>query len=248
MYYVRNMMHTTLPTRSEQTRGFTLIELLVVIALLAALAAVAYPSYLKYSQNSERTVCTSNLNELKHLGTQYSSDHYGILPCSGMQDDPDTVEYDESQGWWVALGPYVFKGESEYAPNSAKDDPKYRSTFRCPSDKRQAKYKPDEFIGANPETVSYASWTDNSADPDDPGSCIQTSRGQLLSGIPWLSDGTAQRDASIRTAADFEEFILPIAERHNGYTCVLYADMAIRSIEDPTFHSVAPGLENKEKK
>lgn len=242
------MMNRTVFSCRRPGKGFTLIEILVVIAILAAIAAVAYPSYLRYTQNSQRTVCTSNLNELKHLGTQYSADHYGILPSSGMADDPSTEEYDESMGWWVALAPYVFKGQTEFAPASADEDPKLPGMFRCPAERTLAKFRPDEYVEAIPENISYASWTDNSADPGDKGSGIQTSRGQLLSGIPWLSDGVANRDASIRTKADFEEYVLPIAERHNGYICVLYADGSIRSIEDPSFESTAPGLADKSKR
>lgn len=228
-------------------KGFTLIEILVVISILAAIAAVAYPSYLRYTQNSERTICTSHLNELKHLGTQYSADHYGILPSSGMEDDPSTEEYDESLGWWIALAPYVFKGQTEFAPASADEDPKLPGIFRCPSERKLAKYRPDEYVEAIPENISYASWTDNSADPDSKGSGIQTSRGQLLSTIPWLSDGVASRDKSVRTQADFDEYIQPIIERHNGYICVLFADGSIRSIEDPTFETAAPALAEKNK-
>ena len=242
------MMNRTAFSCRRLAKGFTLIEILVVIAILAAIAAVAYPSYLRYTQNSQRTVCTSNLNELKHLGTQYSSDHYGILPCSGMADDPSTEEYDESMGWWVALSPYVFKGQTEFAPASADEDPKLPGMFRCPAERTLAKYLPDQYVEGLPENISYASWSDNSADPDDKKSPIQTSRGQLLSSIPWLSDGIASPDKSVRTAADFEEYIQPVIERHNGYICVLYADGSIRSIEDPNFKSVAPGLDDKSKR
>lgn len=224
--------------------GFTLIELLVVIAILASLASVAYTVFLGSQHKSARAQCTTNLNELKHLGTQYAEDHYGVLPCSGMDDDEATENFDESRGWWVALAPYVLTA-FEQQPKSSAILPSLPATFRCPADRAMAGYSRDAYIEATPETVSYTSWTDNSQDPSDTSSSIQISRGQLLSGIPWLSDGIAMEAKSVRTEADFNEVVLPVAERHAGYTCVLYADGSIRQIEEPTFKKIAVGLQHK---
>ena len=221
-----------------------MIELLVVIAILASLASIAYTVFLGSQRKSDRTQCMANFNELKHLGTQYAEDHYGILPCSGMDDDETTENYDESMGWWVALAPYVLTAY-EQQPSSAAVPPSLPATFRCPADRNMARYSRTDYVEATPDTVSYTSWTDNSQDPSNPSSSIQISRGQLLSGIPWLSDGQAMERKSIRTDADFKEYVLPVTERHADYICVLYADGSIKQIEEPTFQKVAVGLKDK---
>ncbi len=237
-------MKIPFPSR-KRSRGFTLIELLVVIAILAALAGVAYTVFLRSQDKSDRAQCMTNFNELKHLGSQYAQDHYGILPCSGMDDDETTENYDEAMGWWVAIAPYVLTAY-EQQPPSISVLPSLPATFRCPADRNTKRYSRSDYVEATPETISYTSWTDNSQDPENPSSSIQTSRGQLLAGIPWLSDGIAMETKSIRNDADFQEYVLPSAERHSDYICVLYADGSIKQIEEPTFKKVAVSLQNKD--
>lgn len=231
------------PVRRRRFRGFTLIELMVVIAIIAALAGVAYPAYMGYQNRSNRTACCSNLRQLGILGSSYAQDHRGIYPCSGMSDDPATKNLDESQGWWVALVPYVFENTADQ-PEKKTDPVMLPKIFRCPTDERVLLYQGDALAPGTPETVSYASWTNNSANKRNPKSGIQISRGQSISGVPWLTDGIPQKDSSIRNDANFQEFILPVAEnRHAGYICVLYVDGTVKEVEDPTFKKVAPGLD-----
>ncbi len=229
------MKISPLPRRFN--RGFTLIELLVVIAILASLAGVSYSIFMGGQDKSRRAQCMANLKELGNFGQQYASDHYGILPCSGMQDDENTDLFDEGLGWWNALAPYALTAQEQY-PKSINVPPALPGAFRCPADRNVATYDTNDYVEATPETVSYTSWTDNSQNPKDPSSCIQISRGQLLAGVPWLSDGTPLETRSIRTAADFEEYVLPIAERHGNFICVLYADGSIKQIEEPTFEQI----------
>jgi prepilin-type N-terminal cleavage/methylation domain-containing protein len=227
-------------------KGFTLIEILVVIAILAAIASVAYSAYFGSQQKAERTQCAANLNELKNLGTQFAADHYGILPCSGMEDDESTDNFDESKGWWIALAPYALTTYEEQ-PASATTPPELPPCFRCPADRRVARYGKTDYSPGTAENVSYTSWTDNSEDSDNPKSSIQTSRGQNLASIPWLSDGEAMPQKSIRKDSDFTAHVLPHAERHGNYICVLYADGRVKQIEEPTFKKVAKGLEQRKR-
>lgn len=229
-------------SRRRAFRGFTLIELMVVIALLASIAGIAYTSYFRYINSKDRTLCMANLREIFGYASMYSNDYRGILPCSGMPDDPRTKNLDESQGWWVSLVPYIYENPSEQPEK--KTDPVMlpRKTFLCPSDPTWALYANDLEFPASPETISYASWTDNSANKYDRKSPIQVTRGGMISGLPWLSDGTAHSDYSIRTQAQFEEDILPKAERHADYICILYADGSVKAVSEPTFRTAAPAL------
>lgn len=222
-------------------KGFTLIELMVVIAILATMAGVAYPSYLAYINSSKKTVCIGNLKEIYGYGKMYADDNAGILPCSGMADNPKTKNLDESQGWWVALVPYIYSSQADQ-PASKKDPVSLPKFFACKGDSRLSQF--GEIEDAGPDTISYASWTDNSAGKNNIKSPIQISRGQMLSGLPWISDGLPSRDFSIRTEGDFNERVLPDSEmeRHSGSVVVLYADGAVKVVDDATFKKVAPTL------
>lgn len=223
-------------------KGFTLVELMVVIAIIAALAGIAYPSYMSYIRKADRTTCMSNLRELHKLGTYYAADHRGVFPCSGMQDDRTTPNLDESQGWWVALVPYALPSKEEQPENRTETVmlPKY---FFCPSDSRAVAYFGQPLIPASVDTISYTSWTDNSANKRDPRSGIQNSRGQSVAGIPWLTDGIPSATKSVRNNEDFEEMVLPEIERHGGYICVVYADGKVKEISEPTFRDIAPAMD-----
>ncbi len=180
------------------------------------------------------------MKELFAMGTLYAADHYGILPCSGMKDDP-TTPWDESKGWWVALTPYIFTDVTE-RPTSKTEPVRISKYFRCPADDRSPMSKGELYPEGSVDTVSYASWTDNSENPRNPRSGIQVSRGAMISGIPWLSDGIPQPDQSIRNESDYQEWVAPVSERHGDYIIVLYADGLIKDIEEPTFEVVAPAL------
>lgn len=226
----------------KNPKGFTLVELMVVIAIIAALAGIAYPSYMAYLRKVDRTTCMSNLRELHKLGAYYAADHRGIFPCSGMQDDRSTPHLDESKGWWVALVPYAFTSKDDQ-PEKRTDTVMLPKYFFCPSDSRNLAYHGQIEIPATTETISYASWTDNSANKRDPKSGIQTSLGQSVSGIPWLSDGIPSASKSVRNNDDFEEMVYGESERHGGYICVVYADGQVKEIDEPTFQKVAPAMD-----
>lgn len=223
------------------SHGFTLVELMVVIAIIGALAGIAVPSYLGYINKSDRTVCMANLREIYTIGTLYADDHRKMLPCSGMADDPSTPNLDESKGWWVALVPYAVTDEN-LKPTSKRDSILLPKIFHCKNDERGIGVEKGTMFEATADTVSYASWTDNSSNKANPGSCIQMSRGQILSGLPWLSDGIPQTNRSVRSEADFEEMVMPAMERHGDYIMFVYADGSTKQVENPKFKEVAPTI------
>jgi len=64
-------------------RGFTLIELLTVIAIIAVLAAILFPVFSRVREKGRQTNCLSNLQQLGHASTLYSTDYNEfIVPWS----------------------------------------------------------------------------------------------------------------------------------------------------------------------
>lgn len=225
---------------SSRLKGFTLIELLVVITIIAALAGISYTVFLGMRGKGITTECQANLKQIWIHGQEYANDNYGLLPTSGMADDPNTETIDESQGWWVALAPQIL--DEAMMPTNIKDKLIYPIIFRCPGDIR-VQHLPKKDMPIVMEQVSYVSWTDNSSDPSVPNSPIHTGRGQMLSGLPWLTDGVPVDRVSVKNAMDFEQQVVPVMDQRHGENLnVLYADGHQKSYEMPTFKKVAPAL------
>jgi prepilin-type N-terminal cleavage/methylation domain-containing protein/prepilin-type processing-associated H-X9-DG protein len=65
--------------RLRQPAAFTLVELLVAIALIATLAALLLPAVRSARESANRTVCLSNLNQLRGVVFQYAIDHDRVV-------------------------------------------------------------------------------------------------------------------------------------------------------------------------
>lgn len=231
-------------------RGFTLIELMVVITILATLAAIAIPTMYSYMGLGDEAKCRSNLEQLGQLGTKYGQDvsHRSLLPTSGMDDDEDTKNIDESEGWWLTLAPEL---NDVVLPKDDKGKMKISTIFHCPADAR-TEIGDKAVFPADTKSVSYVSWTDASEDPANPNSCIRTSRKQNLDMLPWLSDGNPVKGESVTDVDSFRKQVLPAAERHGGKVLVLYASgqVSVLKVEEDAnpaalFKKAAPSLAAK---
>lgn len=202
-------------------RGFTLIELIVVVAILAVLVGIAAPMMFNYLRSGDLVKCRSNMEELAKLGVKYSQDiaHQNMLPTSGMADDEDTREYDESEGWWLDLAQGL---DSTVLPRNRKGKMKIATIFHCPGDLRASVDKTG-VMEADTTTVSYVSWTDGSADPENPNSQIRTVGRKHLDTLPWLSDGVPVKGKSVVDYKSFLKMVMPAMERHSDTLLVVYA-------------------------
>lgn len=232
-----------------------MIELLVVIAILAALMGIAAPAIYGQLGAGDEAKCRANLEQLLQVGTRYGQDmaHKTLLPTSGMDDDEDTENINESEGWWLALAPEVGKG-TYVLPRKLGDPMKVSAIFHCPADHRK-NIDTDSTFEATEKSVSYVTWTDASEDPDNVNSCIRTSAKQNLDMLPWLSDGNPVKGKSVTDADTFRKMVMPAAERHGGKVMVAYASGVIKAVEvnprgdaKAQFTKMAPELAKRERR
>ena len=234
--------------------GFTLIELIVVIAILATLVGISAPALYSHMKAGDVTKCRTQIEQLSKLGIKYSQDmaHKALLPTSGMEDDEDTKDVNESDGWWIAVAPEL---DSTVYPRNAKGKMKVSTIFHCPSDTR-TNVGSDSMMLADVKSVSYVSWTDGTEDRDNPNSCIRTTARQNLDTLPWLSDGNPVKGQSVTDLASFRKMVIPALERHDSTIVVAYASGAVKAVKveddenvdaEALFKRIAPTLANKKK-
>lgn len=210
-------------------RGFTLIEIIVAVAIVAVLVTIAGGAVFRRMSSGEVVKCRTNLEELVKLGIKYSEDlgHQNLLPTSGMDDDEDTPEMDESEGWWLALAQEL---DSTVLPNKKKKM-KLSVIFHCPSDKRRDVPR-SGIMEADENTVSYVSWTDASEPQNqNPNSQIRIEGNKRLDNLPWLSDGVPQKGKSVNDYDSFRSMVVPALKRHNNTLLVAYASGQVRAFE-----------------
>ncbi len=229
--------------------GFTLIEIIVVVAILGLLVAIAAPSLWSFLSGGDVTKCREQVEQLVKLGQKHSQSmaHSRLLPTSGMADDEDTENIDESEGWWLSAAPYM---DSYVLPEKAGKPMRVSTIFHCPGDKRAGDLDSGNgLMDATTETVSYVSWTDGSEDPENPNSCIRTNAKQNLDQLPWLSDGNPVKGESVRDLASFKRMVRPALERHAETIVVAYASGVVKGIEldeemsdEEMFKLIAPDM------
>lgn len=215
--------------KSRTHKGFTLIELIVVVAILGVLVGIAAPALMKYFDSGDTVKCRKQLEELAKLGAKYSQDmaHRNLLPTSGMDDDEDTPEMDESEGWWVALAPEL---DSTVLPGGKRKKMRVSAIFHCPGDKRNSGGD-GVMIEADVRTVSYVSWTDASENPKNPNSQVRLLGKKHLDNLPWLSDGEPKKGQSVNDFASFKKMVMPAKDRHGNTIMVAYASGQVRAFE-----------------
>ncbi len=211
-------------------KGFTLVELIVVIAIMAILGSVSYAFIISRMEKAKVTACQENMKQLANIGADYSEKSFHFqnqLPASGMEDNDETV-WDEADAWWLSIAPLM---DEVVLPDNAKRHLMRISTiFHCPGDKR-VDVSGDKLFEADEKSVSYVSWSDASIDEENPNSGIQTSKGQRLSEMPWLSDGNPVKGKSVTDLRSFKSMVWPAIGRHDSTLVVVYADMSIKAIE-----------------
>ncbi len=230
---------------------------MVVIAILATLMGISAPMIMNRMNAGDLEKCRANVEQLSLMGLKYSQDmaHSRLLPTSGMEDDEDTQNIDESEGWWLSIAQEM---EEIVLPKDSKSKMKISDIFHCPSDGRVPAESTRNIsttqgmMVADPSTVSYVSWTDASEDPENPNSCIRTSAKQRLDELPWISDGVPVAGESVTDVASFRKMVRPAFERHDGTIIVAYAGGSVRAVEadaeesdEKLFKKFAPELANK---
>ncbi len=233
--------------RHTRKLGFTLVELIVVIAILGILAAVSMPFIFSRMAKADLASCTEQIKQISLIGQKYSQDmaHRNMLPASGMDDNEDTENIDESEAWWLSIAPRM---KDVVLPKKLGDKMKVSEIFHCPGDKRVDIGEGGSFL-ADEKTVSYVSWSDGSVDSSNPDSGIRMNK-QRLSELPWISDGVPVKGRSVTSKKAFEQMVLPALERHDFSIAVAYADGRIASVKldpegetlDQMYKKVAPWL------
>ena len=210
-------------------KGFTLIELIVVIAIIGVLVGIAAPQFFSFLNSGDVVKCRANLQELAKLGLKYSEDvaHPNLLPTSGMDDDEETPNFRETEGWWLTLAQEL---DSTVLPSNRKKTMKISTIFHCPGDKRKA-VDANGTMEASVDTVSYVSWTDGSEDEENPHSQIRTTGKKHLDLLPWLSDGIPVKGRSVVDFASFNKMVVPALERHSHTIMVAYASGVVQGFE-----------------
>ena len=213
---------------SRSPKGFTLIELIVVIAILAVLMGIGVPAYMGFMDSGLVTKCRSNLEQLAKLGVRYGEDmiHPNLLPTSGMDDDEDTRDINESEGWWLTLAQEL---DSTVLPGGSRKM-KVSTIFHCPGDNRR-QVKDGALMEAGVNTFSYVSWTDGSEDRSNPNSQIRTLGKKHLDTLPWLSDGNPVKSQSVNDYDSFVKMVTPALHRHRHTLLVAYASGIVRPYE-----------------
>lgn len=209
-------------------KGFTLIELMVVIGILALLAGIGASTVFGFMSAGDVAKCRANIDQLARLGVKYGEDmmHQNLLPTSGMDDDDETPEVNESEGWWVTLAQEM---DSTVLPGRSKGM-KVANIFHCPGDRRR-KVENGPLIEANVNTISYVSWTDGSEDRSNPHSQIRTLGKKHLDTLPWLSDGNPVKGKSVIDYDSFLKMVMPAVDRHSNTILVAYASGMVQAFE-----------------
>ncbi len=230
----------------HQKSGFTLIEIIVVVAIMAVLMGVAAPLLMSRLSAANLTGCQNNVKQIIQLGLKYSEDmsHRNILPTSGMADDEDTEDRNESVAWWFSIAPQM---DDVILPKNRKEIMQVSTIFHCPGDSRTV--VDGNLMKGDAKHVSYVSWTDASEDPDNANSGIRF-RKQRLDEMPWISDGIPKMGQSVKNITDFKKMVLPCLDRHDSSIVVGYASGLVKAIEiDPesndvkaSYKKVAPWL------
>ncbi len=231
--------------------GFTLIEIIVTVAILAVLMGIAAPALYGMLNSGDVAKCREQVEQITKLGMQYGQDmsHSSLLPTSGMADDEDTENIDESQGWWLSVATYM----SDYVMPNGSKPMRVSTIFHCPGDGRSENVdNGNGLMNATVKTVSYVSWTDGSEDPENPNSCIRTSTKKNLDQLPWLSDGNPVAGESVRDVDSFHRMVTPAVKRHNNTIIVAYASGIVKGIEveeemsdSAMFKLIAPDMARK---
>ena len=210
-------------------KGFTLIELIVVIAIIGVLVGIAAPQFFSFLNSGDLVKCRANMQELAKLGLKYSEDvaHPNVLPTSGMEDDEDTHNIRESEGWWLTLAQEL---DSTVLPPNRKRAMKISTIFHCPGDKRKS-VDANGTMDGTVDTVSYVSWTDGSDDEENIHSQIRTSGKKHLDLLPWLSDGIPVKGRSVVDFATFNKMVMPALARHGNTIMVAYASGVVQGFE-----------------
>ena len=128
---------------SKSHKAFTLVELLVVIAIIGILIGMLLPAVQQIRETARRTDCLNNLRQVG-LAAHMFHDANGAFPPSRTasgSNDPDKVQIEGAESWFVRLLPYVEQGgiyelwdlSQEYSdqPNEAIATPV--ETFLCAS-------------------------------------------------------------------------------------------------------------------
>lgn len=127
-------------TNINLRQAFTLIELLVVIAIIAILAALLLPVLSQAHKKARLAQCTSNQHQIGLAWQMYASDNYESYPrirgwaAAGGQRGNYTLDSGVADAFGIT-NDYSNRVLNRYTPAA--------STWRCPSDRGEARYQVD---------------------------------------------------------------------------------------------------------